>query len=210
MKTNVVKQFLKLIDKHFPKGHKLHKCFNRNSVKATYCTLTNMKEKIGIHNAKVLSGKNTVNKNATCNCRDKENCPIPGECNQRNVVYQAEVHGDNKVMKYFGSTENFKSRFSAHKSSFRNRPACHTTLSSYIWKLKDKNIPYEVKWSIKARGHSFSSGGRNCDLCLTEKLTILTENQHTMLNKRDELLETCRHRRKRLLVSIKQPEFDTG
>ena len=56
--TNVIKLFLSLIDKHFPKGHKLHKCFNRNTVKATYCTLTNMKEKIGIHNAKVLSTKN--------------------------------------------------------------------------------------------------------------------------------------------------------
>jgi hypothetical protein len=29
--------------------------------------------------------------------------------------------------------------------------------------LKDKGIPYEVKWSIKARGHAFSSEGRACD-----------------------------------------------
>ena len=40
VKTNVIKQFLELIDKHFPKDHKLHKCFNRSNVKATYCTLT--------------------------------------------------------------------------------------------------------------------------------------------------------------------------
>jgi hypothetical protein len=134
----------------------------------------------------------------------------PGECDQKNVVYQADVHGDNKIMKYFGSTENFKSRYYKHKSSFKDRPANHTTLSSYIWKLKDKKIPFKVKWSIKARGHTFSSGSKSCDLCLTEKLIILTENQHTMLNKRDELLETCRHRRKHLLVSLKQPTIDTG
>ena len=47
VRKNIVKQFLGLIDKHFPKGHKLHKCFNRNTVKATYCTLSNMKDKIG-------------------------------------------------------------------------------------------------------------------------------------------------------------------
>ena len=29
--TNIGKQFLSLIDKHFPKGHKLNKCFNRPS-----------------------------------------------------------------------------------------------------------------------------------------------------------------------------------
>ena len=51
-------------------------------------------------------------------------------------------------------------------------------------------------------GHVFSSGSRTCDLCLKEKLIILTEEKETMLNKRDELLETCRHRRKHLLVSI--------
>ena len=40
VKTNVIKLFLKLIDTHFPKVHKLHKCFNRNNEKATYCTMT--------------------------------------------------------------------------------------------------------------------------------------------------------------------------
>ena len=126
-----------------------------------------------------------------------------------NVVYQAEVQGDNKVMKYFGSTVDFKSRCSKHKSSFNKRPELHTTLSSYVWKLKDRNVPYEVIWSIKARGNAFSSGSRSCDLCLTEKLVIMMENQHGMFNKRDELLETCMHRREHLLDSIKIP-IDTG
>ena len=92
--------------------------------------------------------------------------------------------------------------YSTHKSTFNKVPDSHTTLSSYIWKLKDKGIRYEVKWSIKARGHAFSSGGRACNLCITEKLIILTADQNTTLNKRDELLETCRHRRKHLLVSL--------
>ena len=208
--TNVIKLFLNLIDKHFPKGHKLHKCFNRNTIKATYCTLTNMKEKIGNHNTKILSAEDKKDEESGCNCRNKNECPIPGNCNQKSVVYQATVHAENKCMKYFGSTERpFKKRYSEHNSSFKKRPANHTTLSSYIWKLNEKRIPFDVKWSIKSRGHTFSSGGRSCDLCLTEKLVILTEDQHSMLNKRDELLETCRHRRKHLLVSIKQPITDT-
>ena len=112
-------------------------------------------------------------------------------------------------MSYYGLTENkFKKRCSNHKTSFRNKPQCHTTLSSYVWKLKDKKIPHFVNWSIKARGHPFSSGGRSCDLCRTEKLVILTADQSSMLNKRDELLETCRHRRKHLLVSLFKPPKD--
>ena len=34
-------------------------------------------------------------------------------------------------------------------------------------------------------GHAFLSGGRACDLCLTEKLVILTADQNSMLNKRE-------------------------
>jgi hypothetical protein len=167
-----------------------------------------MKDKIGNHNGKILNKeKNEIpldnNGNPKQCCNDQLNCPLkPDRCDQKNVIYQADVHTDNKVMKYYGSTENeFKKRCSVHKTSFNKVPENHTTLSSYIWKLKDKGIGYEVKWSIKARGHAFSSGGRACDLCLTEKLIILTADQNTMINKRSELLETCRHRRKHLLVS---------
>ena len=216
VKTNVIKLFLGMIDKHFPKGHKLHKCFNRNTVKATYCTLSNMMDKIGNHNGKVLKKESEqrveiVNGVPEKCCRDQFNCPLmPDRCDQKNVIYQADVRTVNSVMSYYGLTENeFKKRCSTHRSSFRNIPKRHTTLSSYIWKLKDKRTPHYVNWSIKARGHPFSSGGRACDLCLTEKLVILTADPNQMLNKRDELLETCRHRRKHLLVSLfKPPEED--
>ena len=121
---------------------------------------------------------------------------------------QADVYDipNDTVMRYYGLTENeFKARCSKHKSSIRDRTRPQTTLSSYVWKLKDRETPHVVDWSIKARGHPFSSGGRACDLCLTEKLTILTADQNSMLNKRDELLETCRHRRKHTLVSLIKP-----
>ena len=63
----------------------------------------------------------------------------------------------------------------------------HKVQPHNIWKLKDKESPWYVNWSIKARGHAFSSGGRACDLCLSEKLAILTADQNTMLNKADTI-----------------------
>ena len=33
VKTNIARSFLKLVDSHFPIGHKLHKVFNRNTIK---------------------------------------------------------------------------------------------------------------------------------------------------------------------------------
>ena len=52
--TDVGRQFLKLIDKCFPKGSKLNKIFNRNSLKVSYRTCPNMKQALSGHNSKVL------------------------------------------------------------------------------------------------------------------------------------------------------------
>ena len=42
VKANVGKLFLKLVKQHFPKGHKLHKIFNKNTIKVSYSCLKNM------------------------------------------------------------------------------------------------------------------------------------------------------------------------
>ena len=78
--------FLSLIDKHFPKGHK---CFNRNTAKATYCTLSNVMDN---HNAKVLSKESEpkidiVNGVPKMCCEDQVKCPtMPDRCDQTNVI----------------------------------------------------------------------------------------------------------------------------
>ena len=92
---------------------------------------------------------------------------------------------------------------------FRRRPATEANYRLHISWVSEFAIWKShslYNWSIKARGHAFSSSSRACDLCLTEKLIILTADQSTMLNRRDELLETCRHQRKHLLVSLFLPK----
>ena len=48
--TNVARNFLQLIDKHFSQSSPLHKIFNRNSIKVSYCCMGNMKNAISNHN----------------------------------------------------------------------------------------------------------------------------------------------------------------
>ncbi len=48
VKTNIARNFLCLIDKHFPPNHKLHKIFNRNTVKVSYSCMNNVKSIISI------------------------------------------------------------------------------------------------------------------------------------------------------------------
>ena len=55
VRTNIAKSFLYLIDKHFPKSHKLNKIFNRNNLKVNYSCSTNMTNIIKSHNQKILN-----------------------------------------------------------------------------------------------------------------------------------------------------------
>ena len=55
VKNNIGKQFLCLIDKHFPKHHCLHKICNRNTVKISCSCMPNMASFISSHNKKLLN-----------------------------------------------------------------------------------------------------------------------------------------------------------
>ena len=44
--TNIAKMFLKLVDKHFPFTHRLHKIFNRNTIQISYSCTSNVQQLI--------------------------------------------------------------------------------------------------------------------------------------------------------------------
>ena len=196
--TNVAKRFLGLVDKHFPKHHRYHKLFNRNTIKVSYSCMPNMAAIISSHNAKVLSTASDPN-SRKCNCRNKTACPLNGSCLTESVVYRATVTANTKPERvYFGLTEGtFKTRYNAHVHSFRAEECKKATeLSKYVWDLKASNLEYTIKWNIVQKAAPYRCGSRRCDICLSEKAAIATANPLTMLNKRAEIISTCRHRSK--------------
>ena len=108
-------------------------------------------------------------------------------------------------MVYIGQTENdFKTRYRNHKTSFTNlNYENEIALSKLIWSLNNNNKKYEVKWEILDQTTPYKCGTRRCNLCLLEKYYILTYKEKDLLNKKSELISTCRHRRKFLLSSVK-------
>ena len=54
VKTDIAREFLKLIDKHFPHTNKLHKIFYRHTVRVSYSCSENMKCFINRHNKTIL------------------------------------------------------------------------------------------------------------------------------------------------------------
>jgi hypothetical protein len=196
--TNVAKQFLKLVDQYFPRHHRYHKLFNRNNIKCSYSCMPNVGAVINSHNKKVLKPQ-TNSTVRTCNCNQPQLCPLNGKCLTECVVYKATVTAPQKPTRhYYGLTEGpFKTRYNAHTRSFRAE-CCKsdTALSSYIWKLKEQDEEHAVTWEIVHKAAPYRCGTRRCDLCLTEKMTIATADPTTMLNRKAEIISTCRHRAK--------------
>ena len=131
----------------------------------------------------------------------KEECPLNGYCLTKEIVYQAKVTTQEKSETYIGLTSNeFKTRWRNHKSSFRKENRKNDTeLSKYVWELKDRQQEYSLTWKIIARANSYTNRTKRCNLCNTEKYFIIKKPEMATLNKRNELISTCRHRRKYIL-----------
>ena len=103
---------------------------------------------------------------------------------------------------YVGLTTNdFKSRYRNHMLSFRNNKSRNSTelhVSKYIWSLKDSNTEFSIVWRIISCASPYNSASKRCNLCLNEKLIIIFEPHRCTLNKRSELISSCRHRTKSL------------
>ena len=92
---------------------------------------------------------------------------------------------------------SFKTRYINQRRSFEHSShSQNTVLSKYIWDLKDSNTDFSIKWSIVTQANSYKGTLSRCNLCLTEKLCILSSEKSTLLNKRSELVTKCRHENK--------------
>ena len=207
VKTNLGKEFLNLMDKHFDKNHELHRIINRNKVKISYSCNANLKRVIQLHNNKVLNNKErSEDRERECNCRIKENCPLQGRCLSSGIVYEAEVVSKDIPNKYYiGQTaQEFKSRLAVHKNSFKNRNSSNPTeLTKYIWSLIDSNKSWNIKWRIIGYAKPYSQGDRFCALCNLEKTKILFFKVRRNLLNGINIIEKCRQKNLKCLVAWK-------
>ena len=202
VKTNIGAKFLRLLDKIYPKGHILHPLLNRNTIKISYRCLPNLGNIIAKHNAKLLKEPAELQpQDSNCNCNNKDECPLDGQCQTDKVIYQSTIKTVEKTENYVGLTANtFKKRWDGHKSNFRHEDqAGKTTLSGYIWKLKKAKVNYEINWRIICRASPFSPATGLCALCTTEKFYIIFRPEMGSLNVRNELGAHCRHKERMLL-----------
>ena len=68
-------------------------------------------------------------------------------------------------------------------------------LSKEYWEVKQQNA-ITRKWKVLRKCHAYNHKKRQCILCVNEKYEIACYKGDNLLNKRTEVLGTCRHRNK--------------
>ena len=159
------------------------------------------------HNARVRGAEHGYNNQLRrCNCRNPDHCPLNGECLASSIVYEATVDTDNNPApkKYIGSTEtSFKQRLANHQTSFRHeRYENSTELPKHVWRLKRGGKAFRISWRTLRKASAYSSLSNRCNLCLTEKLMILSSDNTTWLNRRSELISKCRQQVEQSIIII--------
>ena len=199
VKTNIARSFLKLVDTHFPIGNKLHKIFNRNTVKVSYSCMSKVKSIITSHNTRIIRKSQPQDISAeNCNCRNKHACPLQNKCMSKDIVYKATIFTGNTqdTKHYIGMSSNtFKERYRNHIKSFTHKKYSNKTEhSKHVWHLKQKKTDFTIKCSIIKKSISYTGGSKICNLCLEEKISILKEKNNFLLNKRSEIVSACQRK----------------
>ena len=169
VKINIGRTFLKLLKQHFPKSNRLHKIFNKNTVKVSCSCMSNLSSIISSHNKRPLRSRITE---YSCNCRTRENCPLQNQCLTPNLIHRADVQNNaskgTKICFGLGET-SFKARFANHNKDFyHGQYKKNTELSKYIWLLKEDQIASRIRWSIVKKVYGRTKINYY-PLCLVEK-----------------------------------------
>ena len=84
--ANVEKRFIQLLRHHFSLSNKLHKIFNKNTVKVSYSYTQKVVSIVKSHNKKLIntSIKNTLQ----FDCKKKHEYPLDPKCRTENILYK--------------------------------------------------------------------------------------------------------------------------
>ena len=152
MKINIGKCFSRLINKHFPSGHKFHKIFKRYTLKLSYSCMPNL-QLINSHNQNLFK-EQLQSTLETCNCLKKEDYRMNGLCLTDCLLYYATIICDkeNYTKLYKGTRETTKNHKKSNVPNYKN----DTKLSNEYCPFKTKELNSKVPWKIKTKCWSYN------------------------------------------------------
>ena len=103
-------------------------------------------------NNRILS-EETAQVQPKYNCQQKDNCPLEGNCLNKELIYQSNLKENttNDGVNYNGLTGNtFKDRFYKHRNSVKYKYKENSTeFLKHFWEMKRKGIENPIMhWSF--------------------------------------------------------------
>ena len=148
---------------------------------------------INNHDIKVL--QNTADNKESCNCRNKNNCPLDGKCLTTSKTYKAQITLSQLNQKQKISQEPPKQILNSLEH-YEN----DTELSKENWTIKRNYFTPNVTCRIIKKCAPFNVTKRNCYLCLNEQLETASCKGDNLLKKGLDLFNNCRHQSKFTLL----------
>ena len=114
------------------------------------------------HNSKVLNKQ--IPTEQPCNCRNKNNCPLSGDCQQPTSCTKLMSHITTRQQHITDcAKDNLKQDLITTRNHFDiKKHKKETTLSELIWKLKDEGktegVDYNISWSIASHARPYKQG----------------------------------------------------
>lgn len=137
VKTSIVREFLKLVFKHFQYSRKFYRIFNSSTLKVSYVSCKNFASFIKHYNMNIIANYKSAHSNRrNCYCREvswKKNC---WKRNCYGVKVQVDVSQEYKTCRR--ASKNYsKTRFHSHRNYFLySEDMVKTSLARYASVLK--------------------------------------------------------------------------
>ena len=130
--------------------------------------MPNIKVEIRKHNKNILEKAQQNNADTQlCNCSNKNQCPLNGQCLTESIIYQANITANipgYKEKVHLGISETI---FKVYKKN-RLQNKIIKTIRSYLreyWKVKQQNGISRIKWKVLRKCHAYNQMKKQCILC---------------------------------------------
>ena len=134
VKTNIGREFLSLVDRHFPLSHRYHNLFNRKTLKISYSCMYNIKSIIQSHNRRILNNFHN-NKIQTTH--------TPVQINNKRIVTTSSV--DNSITTPKKQIQS-STATTANRYNLRQTPSRSARITTIANPVSNNNTPTSSKF----------------------------------------------------------------
>ena len=166
---NLGKEFLKLVDKHFPVGHFYRKIFSRKSLKISYSCMSNVKSLIQSHNKSVLTKAN----NALINNNNNRRSISKSINNDSNTINKNNVNDNIPITSCNNNNNSMLSNVTNNTNSDNNNNTLTTN-------------NYNVNSNINSSNNSYTNSNNDNNISIINKnnIGISSSSNPNLINNR--------------------------